>query len=118
MIEQLADDGQVRERFLRHSSVHGTLLALSIAGGPTQETIPAATRDADWDALTDHLHALLPDLDENEPSPFSRRSRRPPMGLRTSSYAALARAVLSRCAEQWDSRRRPIRFPLSKRGWR
>lgn len=109
VIEHLARDARAREHFLGRCSVHGALLALSIAGGPTGERRhPLLERDADWDALTDRLYTLVPQLAQRELvallDGLALAARQPP----TAELDALARAVLGRVTGQWDARRAPI----------
>lgn len=56
-----------RERFLHNCSGHGALLALSLAGGHGGEReLPLLKHDTDWDALTDRLYTLVPELEPAE----------------------------------------------------
>jgi len=86
LIEELTGDDRAREQFLRRCSVYGALLALSIAGGPTGgRRFPLIQRDADWDALTDRLFVLVPELEGPSWSDCSTRSGWRPADRRTAS---------------------------------
>jgi hypothetical protein len=63
VIDQLAADDDARRRFLERCSIEGVLLALSRAGGATgARRLPLLRADDDWDALTDRLYDLVPQL--------------------------------------------------------
>jgi hypothetical protein len=116
VIEHLAADDQAREHFLRRCSVHGGLLALSTAGGQTGERrFPLLRCDADWDALTDRLYALVPELEDGELvglldalTVAARELLNSPSG---PELDALARAVLARMTQQWSAQRTAIPLP-------
>jgi hypothetical protein len=113
VIDHLSSDAYAREHFLRNCSVHGALLALSVAGGRGGDReLPLLKRDADWDALTDRLHDLVPELEPAELIGLmdalllmTRDARK------TSSEVeaeALASAVLSRLKSLWKTTPGPI----------
>jgi hypothetical protein len=65
VVEELIDDPAARRSFLCASSIEGVLLAVSTAGGSSGERLlPLLRADEDWDALSDRLAVLMPDLDE------------------------------------------------------
>jgi hypothetical protein len=113
VIEHLADDAATRAHFLSGCSAHGVLLALSLAGGSRGDReLPLLTSDPDWDALTDRIYRLVPELDTPElyavldsiggaigslDEPAARLEAK-----------ALARTVLSHTAELWDETRAPL----------
>jgi hypothetical protein len=112
VIEQLGADDRARENFLHRCSIHGTLLALSTAGGPTGgRRFPLLARDADWDALTDHLHGVVTRLDQAEMVALLDTLEASARGSANIELDALARAFLARVAHEWDSRREPIALP-------
>ncbi|MDQ6803501.1 MAG: hypothetical protein M3065_00740 [Actinomycetota bacterium] len=113
VIEHLRADDEARVHFLRHCSIHGALLALSSAGGASgQRHMPLLQHDADWDALTDRLYDIVPDLEQAEVIGVLDVLRfdggRP--DDRTEADA-LRRAVMGRLATVWKSSRSPIALP-------
>lgn len=121
VIEFLADNDEARERFLRGCSIHGALLALSVAGGQAGERrLPLLKRDQDWDALTDCLHELAPAVEPAELIGLLDGVARTVQALRGAAAEpeadALARALLTRVNGLWKAARAPI--PLSElEGW-
>jgi hypothetical protein len=112
VIDHLATDSVARERFLRRCSVYGALLALSIAGGASgKRQLPLLTRDSDWDALTDRLHALVPELELGEQIELLDGLAAAAEQSASPELDALADAVLSRVAGDWKDRGRPIALP-------
>ena len=112
VIEQLADDDRARAHFLHHGSLHGTLLALSVAGGATgARRFPLLRRDADWDTLTDRLHELVPELQQDQLVALLETLVAATRGPGNVELYSLARVTLSRIAHQWDAGRRPIPLP-------
>jgi hypothetical protein len=115
VIEQLRADGGARQRFLQCCSVHGVLLALSVAGGSGGErTLPLLVTDADWDALGDRVHGLIPELEPGELIAVLDAVREA-YGARLDAVrqelAALAWAVLARSRSPWQDDRRAIPLP-------
>ncbi|MDQ6778346.1 MAG: hypothetical protein M3071_19480 [Actinomycetota bacterium] len=117
VIEHLSSDAEARVHFLRHCAVHGALLALSSAGGARgRRRLPLLKRDADWDALTDRLYELAPDLEQAEligvlDALRSARAGREVVPDR-AEREALVRAVLVRLTNMWKSARVPIAVPV------
>ena len=65
VIDRLVLDAGARRGFLQCCAVDGMLLALSTGGGSAgTRSLPLLVEDCDWDATTDQLAALMPDLDE------------------------------------------------------
>jgi hypothetical protein len=63
VISELARDGELRRRFLRHCGVDGAALALCSGGGSDGDRVlPLLVEDADWDALGDNLHHACSEL--------------------------------------------------------
>ena len=113
VIDYLSSDEQARARFLCSCSVHGALLALSSAGGQSgQRQLPLLRSDADWDALTDRVYDLAPELEEAEMigllDALGVAIDKLPMTPGGSEADALAGAVLSRLAVIWEAARAPI----------
>ena len=113
VIDHLSSDRDARERFLRNCSVHGALLALSLGGGVTGvRELPLLRCDADWDALTDRLYDLLPELEPGELVDLMDALMVTIGDVRwTASRTeadALASAVLSGVRNLWTRARTPI----------
>lgn len=129
VIDRLGADEGARRRFLSRCGAHGAALALSVGGGAEGERrLPLIRGDEDWDALTDRLHALVPELEppelmavlvtlrmaaqeltdpgEEAPAQAWERERA------GSELASLARIVLERIARGWDAAGEPIALPL------
>jgi hypothetical protein len=67
VIDELAADAHTRRRFLERCSIEGVLLALSRAGGRAgQRQRPLLRADGDWDALTERVYELVPQLTDPE----------------------------------------------------
>lgn len=121
VIDHLSSDHDARERFLQHCSVHGALLALSLAGGHGGEReLPLLKHDTDWDALTDRLYTLVPEL---EPAELLGLMDALALTIRNLSATptapeanALATAVLARLTTVWTTTRTPIALPALE-GW-
>jgi hypothetical protein len=65
VIESLAADAALRQRFLAHCGVDVAALALSTAGGADGDRVrPLLQGDADWDALGDGLYRLCAEISE------------------------------------------------------
>jgi hypothetical protein len=113
VIEHLGEDSDARARFLSGCGAHGALLALSLGGGERGErSLPLLARDADWDALTDRIYELLPELGVMELSALLDSIAHaiatlgsPAAQLETP---ALARMVLERQAALWNDAAAPI----------
>lgn len=113
VIDHLSSDQVARERFLRGCSVHGALLALSRGGGQAGDRqVPLLKHDADWDALTDRVYALVAELETAELvglidalAPMLRDLKGTPNEPEAN---ALANSVLARCRSLWNSQRVPI----------
>jgi hypothetical protein len=121
VIDHLSGDDSARERFLRSCSVHGVMLAISVAGGAAGERrLPLLRRDADWDALDDHAHELVAALADNELLAMLDALSAALDGMADTpavpELEALAVEVLARAARLWDASRSPIPLPLLA-GW-
>jgi hypothetical protein len=67
VIDELAADPPARRGFLECCSIEGALLALSRAGGTAGERQrPLLREDGDWDALTERVYELVPQLTDPE----------------------------------------------------
>lgn len=108
VIDQLCGDSEARQTFLRRCSIHGIALALSVGGGGEGERVlPLLSSDGDWDALTDRVLELLPELDSFELSRLLTVVGDVPatdLGEHaTRELNALRRTVLDRLRDQWDA---------------
>lgn len=113
VIEHLGTDTRARVRFLSRCSTHGAALAFSVAGGRDgQRQLPLLITDADWDALTDRLYALVEDLDVSDLvtvlSSIDQAIRRSPRDRPNAELLALARSVLERLTSIWDRAAAPV----------
>lgn len=113
VIGRLKNDAQARREFINRSGVYGALLALSTAGGAAGERrLPLIGSDEDWDALTDRLYELIPELEPPELVTVLTAVSETIDDLgRTEAVGearALARAALSRAATMWDDSSSPI----------
>jgi hypothetical protein len=116
VIDHLSSTHDARERFLRNCSVHGALLALSLAGGHGGEReLPLLKHDTDWDALTDRLYTLVPELERAELLGLMDALALTIHDLSATPTApeanALATAVLARLTTVWTTTRKPIALP-------
>ncbi|MGN6870355.1 MAG: hypothetical protein ACTHMY_18350 [Solirubrobacteraceae bacterium] len=67
VIDELAEDGEARRRFLSACGIYGVLLALSRKGGASGErSLPLMMCDGDWDTLGDRVGELLPELEDHD----------------------------------------------------
>src|SRR5262249_7728574 len=102
-VEELAADAAARQEFLHRCGIDGALLALSRGGGRSGErTRPLLVRDEDWDAVTERLYELVPDLADPE---LARVLTALEDGLwrdADGEVAALATVVLGRIADCWE----------------
>lgn len=129
VIDRLGDDEEARRRFLSRCGAHGAALALSVGGGAEGERrLPLVRGDEDWDALSDRLHAVLPELEPQELVTVLRALRMAVGELASdrdgtqaqlrdrdrirAELASLARIVLERAARTWDTAGEPIALPL------
>lgn len=113
VIDGLAADGPARRRFLGRCGVHGAMLALSVAGGAVGERrLPLLLGDADWDALTDRVYALVPELTDAEMiallTALGAAIDELGAGDPGREAVALARTTLVRAASCWDEHAVPI----------
>ena len=116
VIEHLADDTTARRRFLSRCSVHGAILALSVAGGRDgKRQLPLMIDDADWDALTDRIYLLVPNLDTPDLgallSTIDQAVRRSDRNRDGTELLPLARSVLERLVSIWDGAEVPVPLP-------
>jgi hypothetical protein len=116
VIDHLGEDGDARERFLHSCSINGALLALSIGGGERGERVlPLLRADTDWDALTDRLHALVPELEPAELTALlaalAHMLDELAGGWAFVEAEALATAVLARAGSEWNRSGAPIPLP-------
>lgn len=117
VIDHLRGDPAARRRFLERCSLHGALLALSRAGGSKGDLrLPLLSRDADWDALTDHLHAMICELDSTELGALLDALVLAVEGVagtaKEREARALAAAVLRRSSTYWAAHRPPAPLPV------
>jgi hypothetical protein len=63
VIEETAAAPAARQAFLRACTLEGLLLALSVAGGTGDRSLPLLRSDADWDLLAGRLAELVPQLE-------------------------------------------------------
>ena len=111
VIDHLAEDAAARRHFLRGCSPHGVLLALSLGGGDRgSRELPLLAGDPDWDALTDRIYELAPELASNELTALldSIGSAAGLRDERAGEAKALARTVLARVAKLWEQAEAPI----------
>jgi hypothetical protein len=111
VIDHLAEDAAARAHFLSGCSPHGVLLALSLGGGNRgSRELPLLTGDPDWDALTDRIYELAPELDTRELYALldSIGSAVALRDERSGEAKALARTVLARLAKLWEQAEAPI----------
>jgi hypothetical protein len=113
VIEHLSGDDDARARYLRSSSIHGALLALSTAGGAEGERrLPLLRSDRDWDAINDRVFALACALEPAELIGLLDSIRRTIEDLKDTPAKveadALARTVLARVSALWTTAHTPI----------
>ncbi|HWH10128.1 MAG TPA: hypothetical protein VG165_03305 [Solirubrobacteraceae bacterium] len=113
VIDRLRDDAAGRRRFLSACGLHGAMLALSRAGGPTGErTLPLLLTDADWDVLTDRVHDLIGELDDRDlarlVSAIGDATLDPASPGQAAEAASLADYALSSTRRAWDAERRAV----------
>jgi hypothetical protein len=113
VIAQLAGDEAARRQFLHRCGVYGIELALSTAGGPSGASrLRLIACDADWDAVTDRLFALVLELEPTELLALLACLHEAIEDLRGSREGAeaqaLARTTLARVATLWDAAGAPI----------
>jgi hypothetical protein len=113
VIDELREDAAARRRFLDACSVHGTMLALSEAGGIAGErTLPLLVSDGDWDRLGDRVCHLANQLEDQELAQLllTLRSVRSAALARSQTQEArnLATCLLNAIARRWDQGHRPL----------
>jgi hypothetical protein len=113
VIDHLVEDQAARRRFLSGCGVHGVLLALSFAGGERGErALPLMSGDSDWDALTDRVYELAPELEATELQAVLESVGQAITALDESGAhaeaIALAGTVLTRLTSLWDATKDPI----------
>ncbi len=110
LIDELAGDAAARLAFLQRCGLDGALVALSVGGGAFGERrLPLLKADADWDAITDRLVHVLPELDDLDTSRLL-------YGLDAAmldagddpELAALGTIVLDALRRTWDAARAPL----------
>ena len=109
VIEQLAHDDGARRRFLRSCGIDGALLALSSAGGGGGErNLPLLHGDGDWDALTECLHRLVPELGSDDLAALLAALAAAPAHARDiqqrTEAQALGEQVLGLVVRGWEAR--------------
>jgi hypothetical protein len=117
VIDQLAGDPPARRRFLERCSLEGLLLAVSVGGGATGERrFPLLVADTDWDAATDRLAKLIPELEDTELVRLLESltaAVQAPADARVHAEAqALAQRCLTVTREHLDGRRAPVSVAL------
>jgi hypothetical protein len=111
VIAHLAEDAAARAHFLSGCSPHGVLLALSLGGGGRgNRELPLLLGDPDWDALTDRIYELAPELDTRDLNALldTIGSAVALPDERSGEAMALARTVLARVAKLWEHAEAPI----------
>ena len=115
VIEHLAEDSDARAQFLTSCGPNGILLALSSGGGARGDReLPLLVRDADWDALTDRLYHLIPELELQELTAVldSIGDAIAALGEPANTEAcALARTILEHVASLWNEGEAPVPLP-------
>lgn len=107
VIERLADDDELRRRFLARCGPHGIALALSTRGGERGgRALPLIACDEEWDAVGDRIYALAPELEARDAA-VVLTAVNTILGamlddaLLAGEAAALARLALERFGEVW-----------------
>lgn len=113
VIGRLKDDADARREFIKRAGVHGAVLALSTAGGSAGERrLPLIGADEDWDALTDRLYRLIPEVEPAELVMVLTALTETIDDLAGTEAVgearAVARAALSRATSLWDAAHAPI----------
>ena len=113
VIDRLAGDALARRHFLSRCGIHGVVLALSVAGGPTGERrLPLLIDDRDWDALTDRVYELAGGLELGELTTVLTAIIAAIDDLGDGHAGlearALAMTTLTRIADGWDGARAPV----------
>jgi hypothetical protein len=113
VIGRLKSDARARREFIQRAGVHGAVLALSTAGGSAGERrLPLIGADEDWDALTDRLYRLIPEIEPAELVMVLTALAETIDDLggteAVGEARALARAALSRATSLWDAAHAPI----------
>ena len=112
VIEELRTDREGRKRFLGACSLEGILLAISTAGGSSGErSLPLLAEDLDWDALTNRLATLVPELDEPDISRLLLtlgETRRTTAEVGRSEIEALATYALQLLTQRWNGERAAV----------
>ena len=121
VIGRLKDDADARREFIKRAGVHGAVLALSTAGGSAGERrLPLIGADEDWDALTDRLYRLIPEVEPAELVMVLTALTETIDDLAGTEAVgearAVARAALSRATSLWDAAHAPIPL-LALDGW-
>jgi hypothetical protein len=113
VINELREDATARQRFLQACGLHGTMLALSQAGGIAGErTLPLLVDDSDWDRLGDRMLPLAGQLEDQELTQLLLTLH----GLRGIDIArtqkvearSLVANLLTAIARRWDQEHRPL----------
>jgi hypothetical protein len=100
VISELARDGELRRRFLRHCGVDGAALALSSGGGSDGDRVrPLLTEDADWDALGDNLHHACSELTPGDAVRLLEVLGEAIDGVEADALSAM---VLKRLEQRWS----------------
>jgi hypothetical protein len=107
VIDELAADAAARRHFLERCSLDGLLLALSVGGGRDGEReLPLLVADVDWDAAGDRLHALVPELADDELFRLLAGLREAvgsgPRPAVLRELLELARGALAATARRWE----------------
>lgn len=106
VIEQLAADAKTRRGFLQHCSLEGVLLAVSREGGRAGERRrPLLVNDGDWDALSERLYELMPELADADLMRLLAVLEDELLGAdreNLSEVEALAGSALDRIATCWE----------------
>ncbi|HEY5198573.1 MAG TPA: hypothetical protein VIJ51_16245 [Solirubrobacteraceae bacterium] len=113
VIDRLREDAAGRRRFLAACGLHGAMLALSRAGGPTGErTLPLLLTDADWDVLADRVRDLVRELDDHDLArllaAIGDATLVPAAPTRAAEAANLADYALGCTRRAWDTGGRAV----------
>jgi hypothetical protein len=113
VIERVARDAELRQRFLTRCGPHGVVLALSTGGGAQGErALPLISGDRDWDALGDRIYTLLPELDHAELAAVLRAilgaAQTATPNAAGGEARVLARMALERTAALWTAAGTPV----------
>ncbi len=113
VIDELREDPVARRRFVAGCGLHGTMLALSRAGGVAGErALPLLVDDGDWDRLGDRAHQLVGELEDQELGrlliALSEAQTAEIASAQWREAHELASELLETIARLWDRRHEPV----------